>query len=654
MPKENPRFHAKLNGIQSCIDALWNAYGRFLLRFPWLILLSSALLSIGLSVYFLLFVDVRPFDQVDFFLPNGPAMQNAQRIQKIFGNDKDLRVHQQMDLYPALDVIIRRKPSSPDSNMLNIEVIDEVQRLNAQIQSLRIQKTRSYNYSRLCAVINRACVIDGNYLLSKKFRDEALRLPYLSTGIYIDSTDGANGISTFIFGKAYRTANVSAPEVDYVDEEEEEAGMKTSPPAPMTEIVSYVSVFRLRYALNVTTTAMSQLAVQWEREVLRSLNDNFNSTVIDFSASTSTAISDLVSQQAREEGTFLVILFSVFFLFVCSSISIEGTRHTSVGYLSLFGIISFVLSSGATFGLLTVLKISIIEPMALLVFVVASKCHRCSSRRHFSRSSCFSCGLYQMFDRLWCLSSNDRRTSPHVCWLRSRTCLPDDHSFDSFVFLVVDMDHPDCLFDSRADQSHSVYTNSLVDVRGLHGDEFAHSLDILLVVSGGESSTSSRPSTLSLVSTVVQRLPASLAERLRTKAIRLSAEDGQSLQEIPPGFPLFVLVDQSARLSLVDSVHRHATVRRSISSSKRHIASLVHEVSSRRLQHRSCDHVHHSRADRLREASDARRHPTIGLSMFLRTDNERLQTGLDRSREPQHASLQSRFVGHASDAVFRQ
>ena len=255
------------------------------------------------------------------------------------------------------------------------------------------------------------------------------------------------------------------------------------------------------------------------------------------------------------------------------------------------------------------------------------------------RSHPFSCGLYQMFDRLWCLSSSDRRrTSSNVCSLRSRTCLLDDHSFDSFVFPLVDVDHPECLSDARPAQSHSVHTNSVLDVRCLHGDECFHPLDILLVVSGGESSTSSRPSTLSLVFTFGQRLSTSLGERLRTQALHLSADGRQSLQAIPARLSLSVLVDQSDLLSLVDSFHRYASVRRSVSSSKRHLTSLVHEISGGRLQHRTRDHVHHSRADRLREASHARGHPPISLSMFLRTKHERFQTGLDRQREPQHAS----------------
>ena len=55
----------------------------------------------------------------------------SRRIQNIFGNDKDFRVHQQMELYPALDVIIKRKVqrNSYDlnqTNMLNNQIIDEV------------------------------------------------------------------------------------------------------------------------------------------------------------------------------------------------------------------------------------------------------------------------------------------------------------------------------------------------------------------------------------------------------------------------------------------------------------------------------------------------------------------------------------------------
>ena len=84
-----------------------------------------------LTVYFFCFMRVRAFDQGDFFLSNSQALRNAQRIRKIFGKDMDQRVHQQLDLYPALDVIIRRKVAASsdhlnETNMLHNETIHEV------------------------------------------------------------------------------------------------------------------------------------------------------------------------------------------------------------------------------------------------------------------------------------------------------------------------------------------------------------------------------------------------------------------------------------------------------------------------------------------------------------------------------------------------
>lgn len=306
------------------------------------------------------------FDQQDFFLPNGPALENARRIVKLFGNEKYYRVHQQMDLYPALDVIIRRKSSTNDTNMLNSEVLDEVHRLNDRIQSYQIEER---NYSSLCARFHRACMIDGNYLLSKMFRNQIEQLPYPSRGIYTDSTDGANGISSFIFGKDFRVINVTEEEPDYEDEEEEP--MKSTSAPRMKEIVSYVRLFRLRYALDVSTDELRRLAMAWERGVLKMLNEDFHSDLIEFSASTSTAISDLVSGLARKEGVFIGILFLIFFILICLFVSFQGDIHTSVGFLSLFGICNFFLSSGTTFGLLTLMKVEILEPMALIVFVIA-------------------------------------------------------------------------------------------------------------------------------------------------------------------------------------------------------------------------------------------------------------------------------------------
>lgn len=103
---------------QFCIS-----YSKILMRFTWIILLISCLLTIGLTIGFFFGMTVQPFNQTYFLVKNGKTSKNIQRIEQLYGHDKDFRVHQQMDLYPALDVIIKRKDSS---NMLNNEVIDEV------------------------------------------------------------------------------------------------------------------------------------------------------------------------------------------------------------------------------------------------------------------------------------------------------------------------------------------------------------------------------------------------------------------------------------------------------------------------------------------------------------------------------------------------
>ncbi|CAF1476382.1 unnamed protein product, partial [Rotaria sordida] len=128
--KDNNRFQMSKNSIQEKIDTFWNYYSKFLIRFSWLILILSSLITIGLTICFFNFMQIRPFDETNFFIPNGQALQNIQRIQTIFGNDKNFRVHQQMSLYPAIDIIIKRKLQTNykninETNMLTHEIIDE-------------------------------------------------------------------------------------------------------------------------------------------------------------------------------------------------------------------------------------------------------------------------------------------------------------------------------------------------------------------------------------------------------------------------------------------------------------------------------------------------------------------------------------------------
>ncbi len=131
MKRTNP-IQTRISSIRQKSNSKWkqfaNIYSKFLIRFPWSILTLSSFISVGLTVCFLVLMQIRPFDQNDFLIPNGPAMRNAFRIRHIFGSDTELRMHQQLNLYPGLDIIIKRKfdTTNNQTNMLNNQVIEEV------------------------------------------------------------------------------------------------------------------------------------------------------------------------------------------------------------------------------------------------------------------------------------------------------------------------------------------------------------------------------------------------------------------------------------------------------------------------------------------------------------------------------------------------
>ncbi len=129
--KRTNRLQMRINSIRQQSNSRWsqliNIYSKFLIRFPWSILAVSSFVTIGLTVCFLLLMQIRSFDQNDFLILNGPALKNAFHLRKIFGNDTELRMHQQLNLYPGLDIIIKRKPNTNQTNMLVNEIIDEVE-----------------------------------------------------------------------------------------------------------------------------------------------------------------------------------------------------------------------------------------------------------------------------------------------------------------------------------------------------------------------------------------------------------------------------------------------------------------------------------------------------------------------------------------------
>lgn len=374
--KRTNHFQMRINSIRQLSNSKWkrfaNVYSRFLLRFSWSILLGSALLAIGLTICCFLMMQIRPFDQNDFLILNGPAMTNARYLRQIFGNDTELRMHQQLELYPGLDLIIKRKANANETNMLNTQIIDEIHRLNEQIQSMKINHSIGYNYSSLCIKINHACIVDGNYILTDRFRQDLSHLLPPKNDYYIDTT-GANGIPGFMFGKKIQLINVTQTPSDYEDDEEEQKDADVVIEPTVESVISYVSRLRLRYSLNTSTPEMLRLSKQWEYEVYRYLTEEYQSELIDLFPSISTVMTETITKKAHAEGIYMLSMVLIFFILYHLFLSVQGNSHTSVGYLPFFGMISIALSTGATFGILSLLRIPIIEPMALLVFVIVRK-----------------------------------------------------------------------------------------------------------------------------------------------------------------------------------------------------------------------------------------------------------------------------------------
>lgn len=175
-----------------------------------------------------------------------------------------------------------------------------------------------------------------------------------------------------MFGKNYQLINVTETHSDYTDDDDDDNETEIVE-GNFEKIISHVSLFRLRYSLNTSTPEMRQLAIQWEHQALRYLNEEYHSELIDLFPSISTVITETITKKAHDEGLYMSLMILIFFVLYYFVLTIQGNSHTSVGYLPLCGILSIGLSTGATFGLLSLFQIQIIEPMALLVFIMISK-----------------------------------------------------------------------------------------------------------------------------------------------------------------------------------------------------------------------------------------------------------------------------------------
>ena len=131
MKRTNP-FELRLKSMRENVQSVWKLcsvnYGTFLIRSPWILLAVSSLIALALTGCFVVFVRIRSFDQTDFVMADGESMRNARQLKQLFGNDAVFRAHQQLHLYPTLDIIMKRKADGlgDSTNMLDERILDEV------------------------------------------------------------------------------------------------------------------------------------------------------------------------------------------------------------------------------------------------------------------------------------------------------------------------------------------------------------------------------------------------------------------------------------------------------------------------------------------------------------------------------------------------
>jgi hypothetical protein len=131
--EKSSRLQICLNSTQKKSNTFWKQYSKhyaeLLLAYSRVILVFSLLFAIILTGCSVGLMHMRTIDQTDFFMTNSESVHSAHRLRNIFGNDTEFRVHQQLNLYPGLDIILKRKSTAQhenDTNMLDERIIDEV------------------------------------------------------------------------------------------------------------------------------------------------------------------------------------------------------------------------------------------------------------------------------------------------------------------------------------------------------------------------------------------------------------------------------------------------------------------------------------------------------------------------------------------------
>ncbi|XP_060064748.1 patched domain-containing protein 3-like [Ylistrum balloti] len=300
------------NKVEKSIGNGFARYGELVGTYPWAVLMFSVLVSglLGIGLVNLTFES----DVEKVYTPrNSQASKDRGTIKNLFGDHSGTNFYQQnlaeANLYGS--VIFKSKNAS---NLLTRLYINEIKTVYDEIRAKVLGN--GMNYSRLCAVRDSKCVVDGNIIFSGNFdnslQNNNITYPVLGS-VSMESVFG----DTVVQGRVLRSAKF----------------------------------IKLVFNLRQDTKENTDNSKSWEKSFI-SYMENLQSSLLDISYAHSTSLDEELTSNISGDILFVSLTFTLMIVYATlvtmtcdclldrQNLGRAGVIATGLGILASFGLVS--------------------------------------------------------------------------------------------------------------------------------------------------------------------------------------------------------------------------------------------------------------------------------------------------------------------------
>ena len=326
--------------VETFFGDIFAKYGRFLCRHTIPIMTMSFVLSLLLGLGLLMFEHETRVEEL--YTPSvSQALKDKKRVQDLFpGNTSgNFYSHQLVDKGKYTEIIITSKKKN--KNVLRWTIFIEIIRLEEYILSTKFEYgNKNMSFQDTCAKRHKRCSVDGESILKFEIFDECLKV------------------------------DINDP--DLMERHEDRFDLKQLSGARMVNGCVVADALRLRYNLRQDTPHQRLLAEMWEKRFIERIK-TYKSEYIEFFYGASISLDSEMDKDAMADLKFFALTFIIMTTYATISSSGGGDCVAARGHLARAGVIASILAIFASFGLVSLCRVKIVDATGVTPFLVLGK-----------------------------------------------------------------------------------------------------------------------------------------------------------------------------------------------------------------------------------------------------------------------------------------